>query len=69
MDKTEEKPTPSITQHQHPSFLSEMKVVLGKQGKIGDAEGSEGKNKMCLLLLRLFVTELNLLNVTKHTTE
>lgn len=40
--KTDEKPAISNAQHQQPSFLSEMKVVLGKQARSEDAQDSEG---------------------------
>jgi len=43
MDKIDEKPAPSATLPQQPNFLSEMKVVLGKQTRQEDVEGSEGK--------------------------
>ena len=42
MGKTDEKPAISNAQHQQPNFLSEMKVVLGKQAKSEDARDSEG---------------------------
>ena len=43
MDKIDEKPAPSAPLPQQPNFLSEMKVVLGKQTRQEDVEGSEGK--------------------------
>ena len=42
MGKTDEKPAISNAQHQQPNFLSEMKVVLGKQARSEDTRDSEG---------------------------
>lgn len=53
MEKVDEKPTlSSVSPHRQPNFMSEMKVVLGKQAQsIGNKsrEGDEGT-------VNLFVT-------------
>lgn len=53
MEKVDEKPTlSSVPPHRQPNFMSEMKVVLGKQAQSIGNKGREGDEGT----INLFVT-------------
>ena len=69
MEKSDDKPVPIPAQIQPPSFLSEMKMALGKQTRPEDKEDSEGNYLLfyqSLWQCRCLV--LSALNVRRHVT-